>query len=282
MEKLCDLHTHSVFSDGTYTPAQLIEEAQEIGLSGVALCDHNTVAGLPEFMAAAENTNVEAVPGIEFSTDYEGTELHMLGLFLKPQYFVSVTELLEPYLQMKEESNRNLVEALGKAGYHLDFERIKASTPNGQLNRAHIAAALMEKGYTASVKEAFKTLLSKTGGYYREPPKPDVFEVISFIRSIGSVAVLAHPYLSLPKEQVPGFLRQAKKRGLNGMEILYSTYDEETTELAAMTAKKYDLLPSGGSDFHGANKPDIRLGRGKGNLAIPFSCLERLRDVQKM
>lgn len=277
MDKLCDLHMHSVFSDGSYTPTELVDEAERIGLSAIALCDHNTVAGLPEFLAAGKDRNLEVIPGIEFSADYNGTELHILGLFLKPQYFAAVTERMVDFLRLKDESNRKLVEALGKAGYHLDYEKIKASTPNGQLNRAHIAAALTEKGYTVSVKEAFKKLLSKTAGFYHEPPNPDVFGVISFIKSIEATAVWAHPYLSLPKEQVPVFLKQAKERGLDGMEVLYSTYDEQTTAEAVRMAEAFGLKFSGGSDFHGDNKPDIQLGRGKGNLAIPYSILEQLR-----
>ena len=136
MERICDLHTHSTFSDGTLTPTQLVEEAQRCGLAAVALCDHNTVAGLPEFLAAAESTPVEAIPGIEFSTDYHGTELHVLGLFLRPESYGPITELLEDFQTRKDRSNAELVEALSRAGYVLNYEAIKAKTPNGQVNRA--------------------------------------------------------------------------------------------------------------------------------------------------
>ena len=277
MRRTCDLHTHSTFSDGTLTPTQLVEEAQRCGLAAIALCDHNTVAGLPEFLAAAEGTPVEAVSGIEFSTDYHGTELHVLGLFLKPESYGPITDLLEDFRARKDRSNAELVEALGRAGYRLDYEAIKAGTPNGQVNRAHIAAALARQGYTATVKDAFKTLLAPEHGYYRPPERLNVFDAIRFIKSMGSVAVLAHPFLNLEEEELRCFLPEAKLAGLDGMETLCSSYSEEITALAASIADEFELKHSGGSDFHGSNKPDIRLGKGKGNLCIPLKILEELK-----
>lgn len=277
MERICDLHTHSTFSDGTLTPTQLVEEAQRCGLAAVALCDHNTVAGLPEFLAAAEGTPVEAIPAIEFSTDYHGTELHVLGLFLRPESYGPITELLEDFQTRKDRSNAELVEALSRAGYVLNYEAIKAKTPNGQVNRAHIAAALTEQGYTATVKEAFRTLLAPKHGYYKPPERLNVFEAIRFIKSMGSVAVLAHPFLNLEEEELRRFLPEAKLAGLDGMETLYSTYSEETSALAAAMADEFGLKHSGGSDFHGDTKPDIRLGTGKGALCIPLKILENLK-----
>lgn len=277
MSLICDLHTHSTFSDGTLTPTQLIEEAQRCGLAAIALCDHNTVAGLPEFLAAAEGTSVEAVPGIEFSTDYQGTELHVLGLFLRPESYGPITELLEDFRVRKDRSNAALVEALGRAGYRLDYEAIKAGTPNGQVNRAHIAAALTRQGYTATVKEAFRTLLAPEHGYYQPPERLNVFEAIRFIKSMGSVAVLAHPFLNLEEAELRRFLPEAKLAGLDGMETMYSTYSEETSILAAVLADEFGLKHSGGSDFHGSNKPEIRLGTGKGSLCILLKILEDLK-----
>lgn len=279
MEPICDLHVHSTFSDGTLTPTQLVEEAGRCGLAAVALCDHNTVAGLPEFLAAAEGTEIEAVPGIEFSTDHEGTELHVLGLFLNPESYGPITELLEDFRVRKDRSNAELIEALDRAGYHLDYEAIKAGTPNGQVNRAHIAAALTEQGYTATVKEAFRTLLAPEHGYYRPPERLNVFEAIRFIKSVGSAAVLAHPFLSLGEAELRLFLPQAKLAGLDGMETMYSTYTKETSALAAGIADEFSLKYSGGSDFHGSNKPDIRLGTGKGDLCISLKILEDLKRM---
>lgn len=265
---LCDLHTHSVFSDGTYTPLEIIDSAIAIGLSAVALTDHNTVDGLPDFLEAARGKNINIVPGVEFSVDYNGTELHILGLFIAPEHFDKVAALMEEVNRRKEESNIALIEALRRDGYLLDYDEIKRATPGGHINRAHIATALMQKGYTSSVKEGFASLLSKTGGYYVEPKRPSAQEIIDFIASIGAVSVLAHPFLNISEEQIVEFL--GITTGLHGMECYYSTYDEATTKRALELAEQFSLLPSGGSDFHGRTKPDINLGVGKGNLQIPY------------
>lgn len=283
MEQLCDLHTHSHFSDGTLSPAQLLDAAEAAGLSAIALCDHNTVQGLPEFLEAAQTRQVEAVPGAEFSTEYQGIELHILGLFLRPEHFQTITELMEDLHRRKEQSNRELVEALNRAGYTLDFEKIKSKAPKAQINRSHIAAELTELGYTATRKEAFSKLLLEKCGYYHPPKRMDAFRMIELIKSMGAVAVLAHPFLNLKQEEaLRGFLAPAKEAGLDGMEVLYPLFDEEQTQLAAALVKEYGLLPSGGSDFHGENKPDICIGRGKGDLSIPLSFLDGLRMAARL
>lgn len=281
MLPLCDLHAHSVYSDGTYTPAQLIAEARRIGLSALALTDHNTAAGLPEFLRAAEGSGVEAVPGVEFSTDYAGMDLHVVGLFVMPEFFPQVTALMEEGVRRKEQSNLRLMEALKKAGCPLDYEAIRSATPNGQVNRAHIGRAMLEAGYVCSVQEAFQRYLEPKCGLYTPPKRPDTFTVIRFIRSIGAVPVLAHPFLKLKEPELRVLLEQAVPAGLQAMETLYATFDEETTRLAVRIAREYGLLQSGGSDFHGSNKPDLRLGTGKGNLRVPLAFLEGLRQARR-
>lgn len=278
MRAYCDLHTHSVYSDGTCTPKELIEQAEELGLSAIALTDHNTVSGLPEFLAAAQGKLVEAVPGIEFSTDWGGGELHILALFVRKEHYSAIEKLLEQAKQRKEQSNIALVKALAADGYTVDYEKIKASTPNGQVNRALIAAELTAQGYTESIQHAFKTLLSEKHGYFKPPKRLDALEVIAFIKSIGAVAVLAHPYLNLTVESLPAFLEKAVKQGLDGMETMYPLFDEEKTRTAMETADRFGLLHSGGSDYHGENKPHIRLGTGKGELKVPSEVLLRLRE----
>lgn len=279
MKEYCDLHCHSTFSDGTDTPEQLLQQAQELGLSAIALTDHNTVAGLPTFLEAAKGCDVEAVAGTEFSTVWQGIELHILGLFLKPEHFEAVTQKLEVYNQRKERSNVELIRALDAGGYHLDYDKIKASTPNGQVNRALIAAELTALGYTQSNQEAFKKLLKPGCGYYTPPERFSPFEIIPFIKSLGAVAVWAHPLLSLDTQQAEAFLQEAQDCGLDGMEVYYSTYDEQTTAAACTLAERFGLRYSGGSDYHGHNKPDIRMGTGKGNLAVPTALFRELKAI---
>ena len=277
--KLCDLHTHSTCSDGTLTPTELVKLALEKNLAAVALTDHNTVAGLPEFLEAARGTELEAVPGIEFSVDYGDTELHILGLFVKPEHYGPITERVEDMLRRKEQSNIDLVKNLEQAGIFLSYEDIKAATTTGQVNRALIAAEMLRKGYVGSIQEAFSKYLKQSHGYYNPPKRPDAFETIRFIRSLGAVAVWAHPFLNLKTEEaIREFLPEACKAGLQGMEVFYPKFDENQTSLALQLVKEFGLHPSGGSDFHGENKPDIQLGSGKGSLSLPITLLEGLKS----
>lgn len=273
----CDLHLHSIYSDGTCTPQEIIDKAISAGLSAIALTDHNTVDGLTDFMSVSLDKNIDIVLGTEFSVDYNGNELHILALFIKPQYFEQISDLMEDVLIRKNQSYIALINALNKAGFDLNYEKIRAATPNGKINRAHIATAMMEKGYVSSVQQAFRTYLSKTGGYYQEAERINAFEMLDFISSIGAVSVLAHPFLSISEEELRKFLPLAKEHNLVGMECYYPLYDEETTKKSLQIASDFDLLPSGGSDFHGSRKPDIEIGVGRGNLEIPYEWYLELK-----
>ena len=276
MDKICDLHVHSLFSDGSFTPAEIIDGAIKTGLSAVALTDHNTVGGLPDFLSYAEGKDIEAVAGAEFSVDYNGTELHLLGLFIPREAFGAVEALMQRVNESKEKSNLDLIDSLARSGYPLDYEAMKNSV-KGMVNRAVVARAMVEKGYVSSVKEAFATLLSKDGGHYREPERLTVWETLDFVKSIGAVPVLAHPFLNLTEAELIEFLPIAKARGLLGMECYYSEYDEKLTVRSVEIAREFELKESGGSDFHGASKPSIALGSGMGGLQVPYSCVDALR-----
>ena len=275
MPKYCDLHIHSNYSDGTFSPAELLRLAEDAGLDAVALTDHNTLAGLPEFIAAGENSPVRAIPGVEFSVEYLDIELHILGLFIQPKDYDQINAMLTGYLRRKEESNIALAKALNGAGYPIDYEAVKART-EGIPNRAHFAAELIDKGYLSSIREGCLTILSPKGGLYTPPARPDAFETIAWIKSMGSVAVLAHPFLNLKEPDLRVFLEKAVPYGLDGMETIYSTFDEELTCKAKAIAAEFHLKESGGSDFHGSNKPDISIGIGRGNLAIDLELLHAL------
>lgn len=278
--KLCDLHTHSVFSDGTWTPEELIRQAERLGLEAIALTDHNTVAGLPDFLVAAQNREVEAVAGVEFSSDFEDKDVHIVALFVKENHFDTITAVLHDAQMQKEQSNHTLVENLQKAGYDITYENV-CKGASGSINRAHVAAELVRCGYVATVKEAFSTLLDAKFGLYTPPKRMTSLEAIAFIKSLGAVAVLAHPLLTMKEDQLRRFLPQAVSAGLDAMETEYSTYDEETTCLARQIAQEFGLKRSGGSDFHGDRKPDIFLGSGRGALKVDAQLVQELKKSVK-
>ncbi len=277
--KTCDLHTHSVYSDGTYTPAELIDTAVGAGLSAIAMTDHNTVSGLNEFIAAGEGKPIELVPGVEFTTADNGIELHILGLFINPETHYTINSYIDKAATLKEESNYRLVKRLQEHGYDITYVEILENS-KGHVNRANIAAELVKKGYIESIDWAFKNILHKDYGLYEPPERLSSIETIRFIREIGAVAVWAHPYFHMTFDQAEEFLPRAVAAGLQGMETIYSTYDDETTKKAKEVCRRFGICESGGSDFHGANKPKISLGKGFGNLRIPYEFYERLKSLK--
>ena len=275
--KLCDLHTHSCYSDGSHTPEELVRLAAERGLSALALTDHNTAKGLPEFMRAAADSTVTAVPGCEFSTEYAGREVHIVGLFMPERSWTEIEDFVELMRMAKENSNRRMIDALRADGYAVTFAEAAALTGGDTFNRAHVARVLLGKGYVGSVQEAFRTLLREGGKYYTPAKKLASLAAIRFIKDYGGAAVLAHPFLNFDAPQLAEFLPQAKDAGLDAIETRYSLFDAQETREAEKTAETYGLLQSGGSDYHGAAKPDIELGSGHGSLAVPLDFYESIK-----
>jgi predicted metal-dependent phosphoesterase TrpH len=257
-----DLHIHSTHSDGTLTPAEILAKAKRLGLSAVALTDHNTVSGLPDFLCTAKAMGITAVAGTELSTVHEGREIHLLGLFIPDEHFADITALMQDYRARKAQSNRDLVARLTAGGYALDYAEVERKNPNDNINRALIAKELMANGYVSSIKEAFDTLLVEGLGYYIPPDRLGFFDAIRFLRHIHSVPVWAHPLQHMDEPTVRAILPRAVEAGLAGMEVQHSSYNAETAARAKSIADEFGLLYSGGSDFHGTIKPDVKLGVG--------------------
>lgn len=275
MEKFCDLHTHSVFSDGFCTPTQIVEDSVRMGLAAVALTDHDSIDGLPEFLSAAAGKPIEAVAGAEFAVTWEDTELHLLGLFIPQSAFSSIGALMKQVHRRREECVFNLVESLNRAGFHLDFQELKEHA-QGQVTRAHVAAAI-EKSGLMDAGTAFRTLLKPGAGHYTSPKRLPFAQVLDMLCDVGAVPVLAHPFLNMTPPQLAQFLPLAKKQGLVGIECIYSGYDAQTTSDAFALADACGLLPSGGSDFHGAIRPEAPLGNGK--FPIPYDFCQALHPA---
>jgi len=262
------------------TPAELVRLAEKQNISAVALCDHNTVAGLKDFINAGKNSDVITIPGIEISTEFNNKERHILGLFLPEEKYEEISHMMGKIKVFKEESNENLVRNLRNGGYMIDYDEIKSKNAGAYINRAHIAKALVEKGYFESINEAFAKVLSPDGQFYTPSKRFKALEIMQYLSSIGAVPVCAHPFLGMDTPEVDEFLEFAKQNGLVGMETIYSLYDQETEKIAKMLAEEHGLLQSGGSDFHGDNKPDISMGIGKGNLVIPYEFYEQMKDYR--
>jgi predicted metal-dependent phosphoesterase TrpH len=279
--KFCDLHTHSYYSDGTFSPREIIDEAIKNGIGAVALTDHNTTAGLAEFSEYAKDFDIEAICGVELSTDFGERELHIVGLYVSPDYYAEINELTAAMQRRKEAANRRLIDKLCALGMNISYERASLGA-RGQLNRAHIAHEMYRQGYVSSIADAFARYLDPKLGIYEPPVKLDVFETIKYLRKIGAVPVLAHPFYSLENEEnVERFLSMAAPTGLVGIESRYSTHTEKMCETISALAKKYSVIESGGSDFHGEKRPGVALGLGYGDLRVPIEFATRLREYAK-
>ena len=276
--KICDLHAHTSFSDGSLTPTELVDLAVKCGLSAIALTDHNTIRGCDELVAAAVGKDIVAIRGIEFSTDYEGTELHIIALGVKPEAYPEINAIMDEVRERKRLAMDKLVSDLIDAGYQIDSDKIHDGV-KGIINRAHVATELVRCGYATSRGDAFDRILYSGGPFYKEPGYSPSGEIIDFIRKIGAVSILAHPFLNLKtEERVRDFLDTVRGR-LDGIEVYYSEYSDEETEISASLAEEYGLYISGGSDYHGKNKPEISLGVGYGNLVIPYELIREMKLV---
>ena len=276
--KRCDLHCHSNFSDGTLSPTELVQMAKQRGISALALTDHNTSNGLKEFMEAGAANDLITVPGCEFSTEWHGKEIHIVGLFFNDKYWDEINDFIELMAISKRNSNTKMIEKLNHAGYEITFEEAMALTDGADFNRSHVARVLMAKGYVKSVAEAFAGVLKEGNGFYVPAKKLTSVATIRFIKTFGATAIIAHPLLNLTYSEMQEFLPQAKEAGLDAIETHYTEFDEEMMNSAQVLAKRFDLKESGGSDFHGDTKPGIMMGTGRGNLFVPYSFYENMRS----
>ena len=274
----CDLHTHTVHSDGSFTPTELVRAAKEKNLI-IALTDHNTMSGLSEFIREADRLQVEVVCGTELSCVYDGKEFHLIGLFIEPEYYSEVENLCTEYHSLKEKSNIDLIDKLCALGYDLSYAEIQKQNVNGRVNRAHIAAELMNKGYVDSIPEAFAKLLDEKCGIYLPPKRLALADGIRFLRKIKALPVLAHPLKEIGAETLRKMLPELKEAGLIGMETMHSSYSEEQIAISKEIALEFGLLESGGSDFHGSVKPGVELGVGKSNLNISKDIYLKLKSL---
>ena len=248
-----DLHTHSDFSDGTFPPEKLIEDAKAKGLTLLALCDHDTISGLPRAEAAAERIGLPFIRGTELEAEYSD-QLHILGLGIDPRGR-KLSELIALHHARRLERNEKLLKKLADGGMD-----VYAYLDPGQgiPNKSHIGAALVRAGYCGSVTEAFKRFLGRGRPYHVAQEYPSLNEVLDAIHDAGGFSVLAHPMKM--KCDHRALIREMKDNGLWGIEAYYSTATEEQTEYFLGLAGEFGLRPTCGSDFHGPHRPEAQLG----------------------
>ncbi len=273
-----DLHVHSSASDGTFSPSALLAEAKKAGLYAMALTDHDTMDGIPEAAAAAKELGIEFVPGIEISTEYEGCEVHVLGYYLSPEY-PPLKDKLTEFRDFRSTRNERMVEKLAEEGFSISMGQLQAHFPDSVITRAHIARLLFETGQIPDIRTAFQEYIGEHCRCYIERPKITPVEAVSLIRDAGGLAVLAHPVLyKLTDVQLSQMIRSMKGVGMCGIEAIYSENSPGDESRFRKLADSLHLLVTGGSDFHGINKPDIQLGIGKGDLCIPYALLAALKQ----
>ena len=270
MSAVVDLHLHTLASDGRLSPTELVRLVARQGLKTVAITDHDTTDGLAEaFEAAREFPSLRIIPGIELSADVPGDEVHVLGYFINPDDADLQAELLR-FRAGRVDRAKTMVEKLAQLGIHVEWERVQHFAGDGAVGRPHIAMALVEAGYCQEPKDAFPEYLGRNGLAYVERVKLTPAEAVGMIRRAGGAAVLAHPaYMN----DMEAGIANLSGIGLAGMEVHYAKYRDDTIRQLARLARQYELIPCGGSDYHGMGNSDESL---PGENGPPLDSVEKL------
>lgn len=277
--KLIDLHVHSNASDGSFSPSEVADLAIEAGLSAIALTDHDTIDGIPEIMKYTEGKDLEIVPGIELSCYYQKREIHILGFYMD----YNNSELNQELSRLKEaRENRNIkmVDLMQKDGIPVTMEKLLHGNPDSVITRAHFARVLVEEGICKDKNAAFRKYIGVGCKYYLAKPEVTCEQAMDIITKYGKAAFLAHPLIyHLGYTQIEELIDYLKPMGLKGIEAYHSSNNSYESDKLRSIALKKELAISGGSDFHGAVKPDIMIGRGRGGMKIPMRLLDNIKEL---
>ncbi|MDF7824550.1 PHP domain-containing protein [Pontiellaceae bacterium B12227] len=274
---MIDLHMHSIYSDGTNTPEELVKMAEKRDLKAIALTDHDTVGGIVPLLDAGADSFVETVPGIELSAECARGTMHILGYFIDHTCDV-LLEKIATVREGRKERNQEILKKLNKLGYRLMWSDVEEQAGADVVGRPHFAQALVKKKLVKSKKAAFDLLLAKGRPAYAERYRYTAKECIELIAQAGGVSVLAHPAtIYLPEDQLKGLVKGLATLGLGGIEAYYAEHHPENIKRFKGWADEMGLVCTGGTDFHGKNTPDLRLGCGFGQLRVPDEVLEQLK-----
>lgn len=280
-EKYIDLHTHSTYSDGTLTPSGVVAAATAAGLAAIALSDHDTVAGIPEAVEAGRRLGVEVVPAIELSSQSE-TETHILGYYIDTGSRI-LNEKLEYIKRMRKRRSEDVCRKLRGLGLDISIEDAMKYSGGDIVCRGHIARAMMERGYVGSVREAFARYLGAGMPAHSDIQAMSDEEAVRLVKDAGGLCFVAH--LNQTKRSLDSLcemLTRLKAVGLDGVEGYYTEYTDEMGREYRALAARLGLMLSGGSDFHGENKPHIKIGAGTGSLRVPYSLLAAMKARLEM
>ena len=270
--KLADLHLHTVFSDGTYTPQELVAQSLKAGLSAIALVDHDTVDGIEPTLEAAKAEDIEVLAGIELSAEYETQEVHILG-YLIDYKRKDLREKLNFLKQNRIERIYKIVDKLKDMGLDLKAQDVFDIAQGGTVGRLHVARAMLKAGKITSIFEAFQKYIGEKCPAYVLGFRFSVYEAIKLIRDIQGIPVLAHPYTLHRDELIPDFVAH----GLMGLEVYYPEHSQSMINFYLSLAQQYNLLATGGSDCHGNSKPLAKIG----SLKIPYTLVEKLKAAKE-
>ena len=285
-----DLHVHSNKSDGSFTPSELVDMAIAKGLTAFALTDHDTTAGVKEAVAYGQEKGIEVIPGIEFSTEYYGKDIHIVGLFIdedapafQEQIGSYIVKMFSRGALTEQQSEQAEIQPNPEQPRRdFSYEKLLEAFPDCVITRGHYSRYLLDHGYVKSLPEAFDRYLGDHTKYFVPREKITPAQAVSLILAVKGIPVLAHPTLyHMGKDNLSSLARHLKEAGLVALEAVYSTYSAGEERQMRQLAARYGLLISGGSDFHGKSKPGLELGTGYGKLFIPEDILIALKKKRK-
>ena len=258
-----DLHLHTTASDGRLSPQEIVLKASQLGLDVIAITDHDSVEGIPPALEAAKSfPQLLVIPGVEINTYVPQGEVHILGYFID-YHDPELKHTLEELRNSRYERGHKMVAKLADIGIDIDWKRVLELAAGGTIGRPHIAQAILERGYSSSLQEAFNKYIGRNGPAYVERKRLTPLDAVELILNIGGLPFLAHP---AHIEYLDAFVPQLKKAGMAGLEVYYANYSPSKIARLQALAKKYDLIASGGSDYHGL---DNTIGTNIGSVDLP-------------
>lgn len=277
--KLIDLHVHSNASDGSLSPSQVADEAIRQGLCAIALTDHDTIDGIPEILNYTEDNPLTVVPGIELSCYYNKREIHLLGFYMDYEN-PGLHKELDKLKQARENRNLKMIELMQADGLPITLEKLLHGNPDSVITRAHFARVLVEEGICKDKNTAFKSYIGIGCKYYLPKPEVSCEHAMSILTSYSKAAFLAHPLIyHFGYTQIEDLTDYLMSLGLKGIEAYHSSNNSYESDKLRSLALKKGLAISGGSDFHGAVKPDITMGKGRGGMRIPLRLLDNIQEL---